>query len=288
MRLLGRLPLPVLYVLGRLVSLFALHVMRWRRDLAMRNLARAFPGKPPAERERILRQTYRSLGELLAESVWGWRASADALRQRVQIADRGLLDRVLAQKRSVVVLSAHLGNWEWLLLAAGAELGVPIDPIYKPLRPESLEAYVREARGRFGGRPIVMEEALYELMRRSGEARAYAMPADQTPPREAAKHWLRFLNQDTAFYAGIGKIARFLDAPVLYVTMHRESRGRYTAHPHLVCEPPYDTDPDPTIVSRYAEQLERDITAHPADWLWIHRKWKYPKSADEPYGAVSG
>ena len=73
------------------------------------------------------------------------------------------------------------------------------------------------------------------------------------------------------------KIARYLDAPVIYVAMRRVRRGRYSAHLHLVAEPPYDDDPEAAIVDRYASLLEAEIARAPADFLWVHRKWKYPK-----------
>jgi KDO2-lipid IV(A) lauroyltransferase len=114
-------------------------------------------------------------------------------------------------------------------------------------------------------------------MRSGDEPRAFGMLADQTPPREGAKHWRHFLHQDTAFYAGLGKIARYLDAPVLFVGMRRERRGVYTAHLTVISEGPYDDDPEIPIIDGYAKCLEAEIRAHPADWLWVHNKWKYPK-----------
>jgi lauroyl/myristoyl acyltransferase len=31
------------------------------------------------------------------------------------------------------------------------------------------------------------------------------------------------------------------------------------------------------VVERYARRLEAEIRESPADWLWVHNKWKYPK-----------
>ena len=179
----------------------------------------------------------------------------------------------------MVVLAAHVCNWEWLLPATSAQFGIPIDAVYKPLRVASLDAFIRETRSRFGGKPIPIQSFLFELMRRAGEARAYAMVADQTPPRDMDKHWTRFLNQDTAFFTGADKIAKFLDAPVLYVAMRRVSKGHYRVRLHVLVEPPYDDVDDLQVVERYARQLETEIRANPADWLWVHNKWKYPRAA---------
>jgi KDO2-lipid IV(A) lauroyltransferase len=114
-------------------------------------------------------------------------------------------------------------------------------------------------------------------MRRAHQPRAYAMVADQTPTKKMPKYWTRFLNRDTAFYLGPEKIARYLDAPVLYVEMTRVGRGYYSVRFHVLAEPPYDDDSGPAIAEAYARGLEATIRARPADWLWIHNKWKYAK-----------
>jgi Kdo2-lipid IVA lauroyltransferase/acyltransferase len=281
LKFLTRLPLPVLYALGSFAYFVAFHVLRWHRELAVRNLANAFPEKSAAERAVILKQSYVNLGQILAETFWGFGASGDALAERVAIENHGLITRFVQEKRPVVLLTAHVCNWEWLLPGAGAQFDIPIDAVYKPLRVASLDAFIRDTRSRFGGKPIPIHSFLFELMRRAGEARAYAMVADQTPPRNMDKYWTRFLHRDTAFFTGADKIARFLEAPVIYVAMRRLRKGYYTVRLHVLVEPPYEPDEDLQVVERYARQLEAEIRASPADWLWVHNKWKYPKPAPE-------
>ena len=285
LKFLTRLPLRALYGLGSFAYFVTYHVMHWHRELAARNLANAFPEKSAEERAALLKQSYINLGETLAETFWGFGASAEQLAQRVSIENPEVIKRYIAAKVPVVVLTAHVCNWEWLLPGTAAQFGIPIDAVYKPLRVASLDKFIRDTRSRFGGKPIPIQSFLFELMRRAGEARAYAMVADQTPPRNMDKYWTRFLNQDTAFFAGADKIARFLDAPVIYIAMRRVSKGHYSVRVHVLVEPPYDYDDDLQVVERYARRLELEIRANAADWLWVHNKWKYPKpaaSADAP------
>ena len=277
LKFLTRLPLPMLYALGSFAYFVAYHVMRWHRALAARNLGNAFPEKSPDERAALLKQSYINLGQTLAETFWGFGASAEQLAQRVAIENPEVIERYITAKVPVVVLTAHVCNWEWLLPGTAAQFGIPIDAVYKPLRVASLDKFIRDTRSRFGGKPIPIQSFLFELMRRAGEARAYAMVADQTPPRNMDKYWTRFLNQDTAFFTGADKIARFLDAPVIYIAMRRVSKGHYSVRVHVLVEPPYDYDDDLQVVERYARRLELEIRANPADWLWVHNKWKYPK-----------
>ena len=285
LRSLGRLPLASLYGVARVVYFVTFHLLRWRRDVASRNLDRSFPEKTEGERAAILKQSYRNMSEVFVELLWGWRASAEQLRERMVIDNPELVVRFVAERRSVILLTAHVCNWEWLLPGGGAHFGIPIDAVYKPIRVASLDEYMRDARSRFGGKPIPIKSFAFELMRRAGEPRAYGLVADQTPLKSMAKHWTRFLNQDTAFFVGAEKIARFLEAPVVYVAMRRTGRGRYAVHLHVLAEPPYDDgergDADAWITEAYARKLEQEIRASPADWLWVHNKWKYPRPAGE-------
>ena len=237
------------------------------------------------------------MSEVFVELLWGWRASAEQLKERMVFDNPELIARYAAERRSTILLTAHVCNWEWLLPGGGAHFGIPIDAVYKPIRLPSLDAYMRDARSRFGGKPIPIKSFAFELLRRASEVRGYALVADQTPLKNMAKHWTRFLNQDTAFFVGAEKIARFLDAPVVYVAMRRIERGRYAVHLHVLAEPPYDGNEnapltegsegsrgseDTWITERYARKLEQEIRSSPADWLWVHNKWKYPKPETPP------
>jgi KDO2-lipid IV(A) lauroyltransferase len=281
LRLLAWTPLPLLYVYGDILHFLTFYVFRWRVDLARRNLAAAFPDMPAAERESILRQNYRNLARTLMEAFWGARASGEALMARVAFENPEVIEKYKAAQQSVVLLTAHTCNWEWLLLAAGARFGIPIDAVYKTLRLQVVDAFTRDMRSRFGGNPIPFENFVFELLKRAGQARAYGLLADQTPVKRMPKYWTKFLNQDTAFFLGPERIARYLDAPVLYVEMKRAGKGRYSVRLHVIAEPPYeDDDAGVKIAEAYARGLEATIRAHPADWLWIHNKWKYARPAD--------
>jgi Kdo2-lipid IVA lauroyltransferase/acyltransferase len=279
LRSIGRLPLWALYGFASFLYFVTFHLLRWRRDLAERNLAHSFPEKTPAERAAILKQSYRNMADVVVEVAWGWRASSEELRGRLTMENVEIVRRFVAERRSVILLTAHVCNWEWLLPGGGAHFGIPIDAVYKPIRVASLDTYMREARSRFGGKPIPIKEFAYELLRRAGTPHAYGMVADQTPLKGMDKHWTRFLHQDTAFFTGAVKIARFLDAAVVYVAMRRLSRGRYAARLQVLAEPPYDDREGDWIIEAYARQLEEEIRASPPDWLWVHNKWKYPKPA---------
>ncbi len=280
LKALTRIPLWLMHGFARLIYFVAFRVMHWRRDRAELDVANAFPEKSAEERSRIVRDSYRNLADTLVEAAWGFGASADALGRRVAFENSELITECVAAKQSVILLTAHFGNWEWLSLAASAHFGITIDVVYQRQKVEAIDTFLREARGRFGNRFIPREEFIFHMMNLADQARAYALIADQTPKhKQDPKHWTRFLGQDTAFFKGAGKMAQFLEARVLYVSMRRVRRGYYSVRLVDLARPPYDVDANEMIVERYAQALERDIRASPADWLWLQNKWKVAKPA---------
>ncbi|MEO8302576.1 MAG: lysophospholipid acyltransferase family protein [Betaproteobacteria bacterium] len=280
---LARTPLPLLYVYGWVAYVIGFHVLRWRRGQVGGDVALAFPERSAVERAKIVRDSYRNLADVAVEALWGFGASAEEFKRRVVFENPEIIARGVAEGLSVVLLAPHFCNWEWLLSAGAATFGFPVDAVYQTVRLASVDRYLREARSRFGGRPIPREDFIYELMNRGATLQGYALIADQTPRREEKKHWTRMVNRDTAFFVGAEKVARFLEARVLYIRMRRIRRGHYSAHFTVLAEPPFDFGderPDYSpVMEGFARNLERSIQESPADWLWLQKRWKYPKPA---------
>lgn len=279
LRALTRIPLALLHASATIVYVIAYRLLRWRREQTERDIALAFPERTPAERAAIVADSYRRAADMVAEALWGFGASAEAIRTRVSVDNPEVVAQCVAGGRSVVLLAAHYANWEWLLLAAGVHFDIRVDVVYQPLRLASVDAFFRDARSRFGSRLVPREDFIFDLMTHGQEPRAYALIADQTPKPADPKHWTRFLGRDTAFFVGAGKIARFLDAEVIFVAMRREGRGRYAIRLEPLAQPPHDDGIDVDVVERYARALEAMVQRDPASFLWLQKRWKYPKPA---------
>jgi Kdo2-lipid IVA lauroyltransferase/acyltransferase len=275
--LLSRLPLEWLYQMGAIAGFIVFRVARWRHAIASANIARAFPELGESARASILQGSYRNLGEIIAEFVWSYRATPAQIAERVSIDNPEVITGETQSVRSVLLMTAHYCNWEWQVLASNGVLDHPMYPVYKPQRLASLDRFILAARTRFGGTPIPHKALTRELIRHRREARVYAMVADQVPTIDEPKHWTRFLGQDSAFFVGADAVARILAAPVIFVGMHRVRRGYYRMHLERIAEPPYARGRDFDVIERYARSLETEIRAGPADWLWVHNRWKYAR-----------
>lgn len=272
----SRLPLPLLYGLSGLLFVALFRLARFQRPLLTDNLRRAFPGKTDADIHRLAAASYRNALDFLVETVKVWRMDAGELQRRVQIENPELLEALLDKHKTVLALTAHSGNWEWLQLACAAGLGTPIAAVYNPLNHRGIDALLLELRRRFGSRLIESGNALPELIDFSRRGGIIALNADQLPRPEDDKYWSTFLGIDTAFFTGPEKLARLLRAPVVFVDMRRVRRGYYRVRFESLASPPYPSSKG-AIMQPYVRAVERQLRAAPQDWFWLYKRWKYAK-----------
>jgi KDO2-lipid IV(A) lauroyltransferase len=275
-RLLSRLPLPVLYRLADLIGWLAFRVFPHRDEVVRENLGLAFPELGPAEIDAIRRRYYSGFADVLVEVIKSATMAPEELRRRVRIVNLEPMRALLTSGQSVLLAGAHQGNWEWMLLALALELGYPLDAAYKPLVDSWAEREMKKVRSRFGSRLIPAKDLLPDIIRRGKVVRAVAMVADQEPTTSERKHWTRFLNRDTAFYMGAEEIARVTRFPVFFVGIRRVRRGHYEMRLEPILLPGESPEAgEPT--ERYVRLVERQIRESPPDWPWSHKRWKLKK-----------
>jgi Kdo2-lipid IVA lauroyltransferase/acyltransferase len=200
---------------------------------------------------------------------------------RMEILNLDVARRYLDAGQSVMFVTSHLCNWEWLLHGVTLQLGYPVDAAYKPLHDQWAERLMLQIRSRFGARLVPAKELLADFLGRRGIVRAVAMNADQAPVSTDKRYWTQFLGQDTAFYIGAEQIARATRLPVMYVAVRRIRRGYYQVELKPLWDGREVSAPN-TVTERYARACEIDVLKSPADWLWSYRRWRLKKPL---YGA---
>jgi KDO2-lipid IV(A) lauroyltransferase len=280
-RIISWLPFPLLYVVAWFAYLLLFHVTGYRKKVVKQNLERAFPEKSATEITVLRKKFYRQLCQVALEIVKARRMSREDFLQRVKIVNPELLQKYSNNYQdSVIVSTIHQGNWEWMLHGAVAALGIPIDPVYKPLHNKSADKLIFDIRSQFGSRPLPMDKATRDILRRRREFRLFVMVADQAPIRSERGLWTQFMNQEAAFYVGTEIIAKMTKFPVLYAQCHRVKRGYYEIEFKELASPPYQKEGN-EITEAFVALAEQSIRSQPESWLWSNRRWKRDRAAEE-------
>jgi len=280
-KLLSRIPMWALYAFASFLYLLAFYVVRHRQVVIREQLEKVYPDSTRAEREAIHKQFLKNFCQVMVEILKSVSMTEEGMRAHVQIVNLEAARRYLDAGQSVMFVTSHLCNWEWLLHGVALQLGYPVDAAYKPLHDQWAERLMLGVRSRFGARLVPAKELLADVLRRRDIVRAVAMNADQAPVSTDRRYWTKFLGQDTAFYIGAEQIARATRLPMLYASMRRVRRGYYAVELKPLWDGRETTVPN-TITERYARAAEIDVLENPADWLWSYRRWRLKKPL---YGA---
>jgi KDO2-lipid IV(A) lauroyltransferase len=275
-RLFSRVPLFIWYPIARFLAWLAWRVFPYRRHVVVANLKASFPEWDDATRERVIRDYYRGFADMLVEVMRSLRLSPAELEERVTLRNPELVRDEISRGKPVLLLAAHQGNWEWMLLGLSAQLGVPLDAAYKPLVDSWAEREMRNLRSRFGARLIPAQQLLGDIIQQRHAPRAIAMLADQEPVTSERKQWVRFLNRDTAFFVGPEEITRATKYASFFLRLKRTSRGHYEAEFVPLADAGERLQPG-EFTARYASLVEAQIRESPADWPWSHKRWKLKK-----------
>lgn len=268
-----------MYLLSDIVYFLAYRLFGYRRRVVRDNLAACFPEKDDRERLAIERRYYRHLADLVVEFIYGLFATPPALKRRYRFVNRELLDRLYEQGRTVVLMSAHMGNWEYMVCSLGMQVRHHGIGIGKPLESRLVGPFVARRRVRYGTQVVYSDTVRQEVayFDRYHVPCALMMLSDQSPVNPHRSYWTTFLGRDTAFLYGAEKFARQYDYPVVYYSVDKPRRGRYTVTFEMLCEHPA-AEPQYSVVEHYARRLEDDIRRRPELWLWSHRRWKLTRN----------
>jgi KDO2-lipid IV(A) lauroyltransferase len=282
--LVALLPFRVMYLLSDLLFFFLYRVAGYRRNVVRQNLILSFPEKSSDEIAAIEKKFYVFLCDLMLETFKTLTISKEEALRRCTFKDHSIFDRLAAEKRNVIVVMGHYGNWEWASNTMTLICNYQLYVIYRPLADKKFDALMMKMRTRFGARLYAFSTSLRGMLANRNTLNATAFLADQTPLRSSA-YWMQFLNQDTAVFTGTEKIARKLNYPVVYARVDRPRRGYYEISLELICEHPAATK-EGEITEMHTRKLEKDIREKPEIWIWSHRRWKHhrnnPLQPDQP------
>lgn len=238
------------------------------------NLAHAFPEKSTAERVKIEQKYFRYLADMILESVKMISISTKSIKKRFRLNNLDEITRHFDNGRSVLVATGHYSNWEWGTLIISLSIKQKILVIYKPLSDKRFEGLVNRMRSRFGAVMVAMKQTLRKISEYRSELSLSVFVSDQTPAYDDSYYFTTFLNQQTAVFTGIEKIAKMTDRPVLFCHINRLRRGYYEATFKTISEQP-TLITEHEITEAHTHELEQVIRKRPELWLWSHRRWKF-------------
>jgi len=250
------------------------YIIKYRRKVVTENLLNSFPEKSKSELKQIEKRFYRYLADLMLESVKTISISANEIKKRFVFKNLEILTNYLQNEKSVIAVTGHYGNWEWGPVAIGLELKEKVLVVYKPLSDKRFEGLMNSMRSRFGSIMVPMKQTLRKVVEFKNEPHVLVLVGDQTPSHEESEYFTSFLNQQTAVFLGVEKIALKTNNPIIYFSLNRLKRGYYECLVKSLIDIPEHAK-EFEITNLHIRELEKNIRFQPEYWLWSHKRWKF-------------
>ena len=269
-----RLSFPVASRVGRGLGSLAWALDARHREVAMKNLQRAFPKLAESRRRQLAQKAFQQAGRTAVEMLWSASLNDRTLQEIAVFEGREHLDAALAGGDGALITTAHFGNWE-LMGVALAHIGVPMNVIARSIDDPQVEAVLHHLRTRTGARVIHKEKAVRTALRvlRAGEV--VGVLVDQnTLPSQAA--FVPFFGEMAATTRMSAQLHVRTGAPVIMLfCIPEDDRYRFVLEPlEATSVTPDDDATVEHLTAAMTAHIERHIRRCPEAWLWIHDRWR--------------
>jgi KDO2-lipid IV(A) lauroyltransferase len=275
----ARLPPRAVVRLGRTLAWLAWPLLRSRRRIAATNIALCFPGLDAARQRQLADESVRNAVVGALELLRAWYLPADRLRGQYRIEGLEHAQAALARGRGVLLVTAHLIPYELALRLLGDALGRPVRLVARDHNHPCLQAWMEASRRRVSGPTLPKKRGREPLLAqlRAGEPVGYL--ADQDFSYQHV--FVPFFGVPAATLATTPELVSASGAAALPFWFRRDDDGRYV----LRIEPAWDGWPsgDPVRdAARYMAELEKAVREAPAQYLWVHRRFKTRPPGEPP------
>lgn len=249
-----------------------------RRHQAYADLKAAFGDSwTPQQRWQTIRRHYRHIGQSAVELLRFPLLDLSKVHENVEIRHFERFQKAVGEGRGVLLLTAHLGNWE-LLQIVSSLLGKPIHALMREQKHSRLNALLNDFREIKGSRVVRNRGMdLRGLVRALKNGDLVGVLADQSAGKNGGLI-LPFFGRKTTVPTGSFEIASRTGALLLPAFISRKADGK-----HLIqVEEPIDCPPNEKDAKKFEKPLrdylklvEKHIRDFPDQWLWAKKRWKY-------------
>ena len=273
-RLISAIPMGAVYRIGAALGWLAHALLGSYRRLVIHNLTIAFGReKSPAEIRRLARQHFVRLGANIFSSVKMASMSQDEVRQRVTVEGAEHLLAVANHPVGAVGILSHLGNWEALAQITPLIYPGKSSTVFQPLSNRYIDAHIRASRARLGMEPMARKEGFQRAVALLREKALVGVLVDQHAGNAGV--WCPLFGRLASTSPLAATLALKTGASLILAAVYTERPGYW----RMVIEKPAlsDTRDVATLTAEINRALESQIRRSPADWFWVHNRWKTPR-----------
>lgn len=267
---------------GMWLGLLFHHALPSRRRISVANLRLAFSSLSLRQADRLARRASQNAAMTFCEFMHLRATGENELREYAAIEGLEHIQEGFDAGRGVLLLTAHLGNWE--IMGARAAQEFPLTVIARPRSNPVIHEHIESIREKSGISVISRFDAGRAPLRVLRANQALAILPDQY---EVGGLRLPFFGQPTPMVSALARLALLSKARVVPAFGIR--RGPWLADGRIIARvsPGFNIsrteNREEDVLAgtrRMIAELEDVIRAHPDQWLWMHRRWREEDGAE--------
>lgn len=241
------------------------------RKRAETHLHMIYPDMPATARRRMATAVCDNFGRTLIEN-YSWQAFGKHLSQTIpQGPGLTALNAAAAEGRPVIFVTGHIGNHEaprHVLTAMGHTIG----GLYRPMSNPFFNAHYAKTMSSWGG--PVFAQGRQGTIGFAKHLKSGGMATLLFDVAASRGENISFLGHPARTAFSAAELALRFNAVVIPYFGIRAANGRdFEVH----IEDPIAEGTPQEMMSEMTKRLEARISATPAQWFWVHRRWKQPK-----------
>jgi lauroyl/myristoyl acyltransferase len=274
--LLEALPLAAVARLGRFGGWLAHGLDARHRRVTAQNLAAAFPEKSNREIQHLAKENFKRIGEGFACAVKTASMSDDEIRKVVTVCGaENFLEKTTPTSNNFIFAVGHFGNFEVYARCSIFVPGYQFATTYRALRQPSLNRLMQSLRERSGCLFFERRSGADALKTTMNKGRIIlGLLADQHAGNKGL--WLPFFGRECSTSAAPAVFALRYDCPLFVAICFRTAPGRWRidVSPEIPTHENGRARSTSDIMRDVNHVLEQGVRRDPANWFWVHNRWK--------------
>ena len=245
----------------------AIAPMAGYRKRAEEQLALVWPDMDTAARRTLARKVCNNFGRTLIENYSG--ADFAAQIEKASVGGEGLaaLEQAKSEGRPVLFVTGHFGNHEAPRQAL-TQRGYTIGGLYRPIANPYFNAHYEQNMLKMSGAVFAQGRkgtvGFVKMLKNAGMGTLLFDVRVKGAPE------VSFMGHPATTATSVADIALKLDAVVIPYFGVRQPDG---LNFDVRIEAPVPLTTPPEMMAEITARLEAQITAHPEQWFWVHRRW---------------
>lgn len=260
-------------LLGKLVYMFDVR----HRRIVRRNLYFAYPDLPHRKIEDLSKAVFKNMGITFLEICQIPYLPQNTLISRVKIKGKEHLINAINSNRSIIIYSAHIGNWEVGVQTISHYTNKNLLLIAQQIKSKLLNKWIYKLRSESGNILIDKKGALPQMARTLKKDGIIGLLTDQGVK---ASHGVevKFFNKTTTATPVVAMLARRYNSIILPIFCVREEKkiGQtlFIGEPVSLVKTDNIDEDAKTNTQIMTSSIEEIVRLYPDQWFWFHKRWK--------------